>query len=320
VIGEVAAGREFSAVTRDILREAARKIRVRADAGHHALFAYWQTTMAKICTVDAFCVGIYKPGRAIIYPYNYDHGGYDYPEVHTYGDDSPAAWMKENRRTYTYSSDGGALLNRGVSFGQTSRLSADAVTVPLMATSDAALLGIASMQSYRSGSYTMEHVRAFEWTARWISRSLTHQSEDADLLAELDPINESANDFAVRVVEEVCGNLRRLRSAMEQAEATPPVDAAELAGRLGRLRDMCERIETDTMALLIQPGSDSLVFPASLTPREREVARMLMDGLRNAEIANQLSVSVATVKTHVHNIRKKFGEAGRGDIPGRIRK
>jgi DNA-binding NarL/FixJ family response regulator len=46
---------------------------------------------------------------------------------------------------------------------------------------------------------------------------------------------------------------------------------------------------------------------AELTAREREVLRLIGDGLNNSEIAEQLFVSTSTVKTHINNLFAKLG-------------
>ena len=45
---------------------------------------------------------------------------------------------------------------------------------------------------------------------------------------------------------------------------------------------------------------------AQLTPREREVLILLSQGLSNTDVAKQLFLSVATVKTHLANVMKKL--------------
>lgn len=48
-----------------------------------------------------------------------------------------------------------------------------------------------------------------------------------------------------------------------------------------------------------------------LSPREREVAAMLLDGLSYKEIAAALGISLATVKTHIERIYRKSGTSGK---------
>lgn len=51
--------------------------------------------------------------------------------------------------------------------------------------------------------------------------------------------------------------------------------------------------------------------PCRLTCREREVLKLMAQGLRNQEIASRLWVSEGTIKTHVSNILHKFGKPDR---------
>jgi DNA-binding NarL/FixJ family response regulator len=55
----------------------------------------------------------------------------------------------------------------------------------------------------------------------------------------------------------------------------------------------------------VQPGPPPAL--EELTPREVEVLRLLARGLSNAEIASELIVGDATVKTHVARVLMKLG-------------
>jgi DNA-binding NarL/FixJ family response regulator len=66
--------------------------------------------------------------------------------------------------------------------------------------------------------------------------------------------------------------------------------------------------------LLRAPGPDTgrhVAAVESLTPREREVFTLIAQGLSNPEIAAQLYLSEATVKTHVGHILGKLGARDR---------
>ena len=52
----------------------------------------------------------------------------------------------------------------------------------------------------------------------------------------------------------------------------------------------------------------------ALTNRELDIVRMIVLGLRNAEIAGRLRVSEGTVKSHLHHVYEKLGVHSRMDL------
>jgi DNA-binding NarL/FixJ family response regulator len=52
----------------------------------------------------------------------------------------------------------------------------------------------------------------------------------------------------------------------------------------------------------------------TLTTREREIVRMIAQGLRNKAIAERLSISEGTVKIHLHNVYDKLNLDGRLEL------
>lgn len=108
----------------------------------------------------------------------------------------------------------------------------------------------------------------------------------------------------------------------EPGESAEVVQVApELMGRSEKgahlgLKAMRERVASVGGLLEIQsaPGKGTTVLarlPLStllleLTEREREVVRLMSEGLTNRAIASRLMISIETVKTHIHHIMQKL--------------
>jgi DNA-binding NarL/FixJ family response regulator len=58
-------------------------------------------------------------------------------------------------------------------------------------------------------------------------------------------------------------------------------------------------------------NSSSVQRPGALTARERKILSLVASGLRNREIAAELSIAEATVENHLHHIFVKLGVGNR---------
>jgi NarL family two-component system response regulator LiaR len=95
------------------------------------------------------------------------------------------------------------------------------------------------------------------------------------------------------------GYLLKDVSADELAEAI----RAAYAGRATLSPEAAQSLVRTTS----QPPSPGL----DLTDREREVLALMVEGLNNTQIAERLTVSPSTIKSHVSNILAKLGVASR---------
>ena len=71
--------------------------------------------------------------------------------------------------------------------------------------------------------------------------------------------------------------------------------------------------DTMTEFLLNSRGNPEPVeqIQISLSPREREILALVASGTKNVEIAEQLGVSLRTIKSHLYNIYRKIGVPNR---------
>ena len=58
--------------------------------------------------------------------------------------------------------------------------------------------------------------------------------------------------------------------------------------------------------------------PSHLTPKEKEILRLVIDGKQNKQIADALSKSVRTIETHRFNIMKKLGVNNAIDMVNKV--
>ncbi len=92
------------------------------------------------------------------------------------------------------------------------------------------------------------------------------------------------------------------------------VSVDELAAAIRAARIGKPTLAAEATRVLIHKTTQPLAPGQDLTNRERIILKLLVDGLSNPEIAEQLSLSRSTVKTHVSHIMEKLGVNSRVEV------
>ena len=148
----------------------------------------------------------------------------------------------------------------------------------------------------------------------------------ADLAEGLLAAAGGRHDRARRLFEDAADGFERSGAPFEAAVARVEL-ATSLAGlgqggeaereadaALDRLLELGAVVEAERARRVRDAGARGDAVPlafAELTPRERDVLRLLAEGLTNRQIAEQLVLSEHTVHRHVTNILRKLGLASR---------
>ena len=129
------------------------------------------------------------------------------------------------------------------------------------------------------------------------------------------------SEMSIKIPDRPLGRdaLRRLRSLVDKVaeesdgNALPLEELSALAGlppEAGITIDFEAADELGHPLVVLRPNALPDVMK-EISPREREVARLVADGLSNKDIADRLHISLGTVKDHVHRILEKTQCANR---------
>jgi two-component system, NarL family, response regulator len=174
-------------------------------------------------------------------------------------------------------------------------------------------------------------------------RSLLRLDADTEVVAEVETANDLLPTLADVSSDIVLLDLQMERWILPDIEslarltrvvvltASERIEDGLAAIRLGARAIVQKRFAVETLTEAIRAVADGLVWMppalqaelasqwatpsgAQLTERERDIVRSVALGLRNAEVAKQLAISEATVKTHLNKIFQKLGVRDRMEL------
>lgn len=120
---------------------------------------------------------------------------------------------------------------------------------------------------------------------------LTSHESDRDIFAAL---GAGADGYCLKEVSSTRLAMA-IRAVSDGAAWLDPIIA-------NRVMKACAQVTTS----LRNPETPGKSYDSSLSQREIDVLRLVVDGLSNQEIASRLSLSVETIKTHMRHIMEKL--------------
>jgi DNA-binding CsgD family transcriptional regulator len=289
----------------EALWQADERLAVAARQGRYPIYHQLRISASALVSLDSFYLGFRQGEGQIVYPYNWDGEEFDDPNVNTFAPDGLTAWIFKNKKTYGSWTDGGTLLHRGRAFGDTSRRSAVAIATPLREGRE--VVGVLSVLSYQMGAFGPEDVSAIERLAALAMLYLQRERDDRErrMAYGVAPTEAPAPSLFM--------TLRLLRRQAGLLRSALPDDAPARA-LAERVCELCAQAQSESLE---QPRGESGL--AALTPREREIARLLATARSNAEIAEEMGLSPLTVKTHAAHIFRKLDVGGRAGVRERLK-
>lgn len=126
--------------------------------------------------------------------------------------------------------------------------------------------------------------------------------------------NEKCKNICGSRINEICKD-GCMKDYTLRDESEVLVEAPKTINNVQGLEQVCDAVVINSGSNIItflfsrqeQIEAELLMFKKfGLTKMEQSVARMLLEGLTNKEIAERLFISVATIKTHINNLYRKL--------------
>lgn len=158
----------------------------------------------------------------------------------------------------------------------------------------------------------LAHARArLEFARHEVERATASLREAQERVATL------AMPYELALIELSQGQVLR-RSGERRAAAATLLSAHGRLGELGA-QPVLQRCETELAACGLAPAARNTRDYTTLTPQELAVARLVVSGMTNREVSDQLMLSTKTVEFHLSHVYAKLGVRTRSQLRARAR-